>query len=241
MPVAPPQQQQQQQQQQQRQPAQNPLQPVYAPNAPYGQATYSNAPTALSNQQIGALSPQATIQQILAGFQPQARQSTAALNQTLAAAGIAGGGAQGAQQLLQGQLASSLAPTLASAIQNAQQNTLGAQEFGVSTGLQQSLANAGAANNMTGLNLQNTMATNFANQGAANTAGTNLAQMLQQGWQVPLEAYSGLQSSALGSAGSLAGQEAQNFPVYQQQQPWYSTLFQAAGAAAPYAEMAAGG
>ena len=151
------------------------------------------------------------------------------------------GGAQGAQQLLQGQLASSLAPTLASAIQNAQQNTLGAQEFGVSTGLQQSLANAGAANNMTGLNLQNTMATNFANQGAANTAGTNLAQMLQQGWQVPLEAYSGLQSSALGSAGSLAGQEAQNFPVYQQQQPWYSTLFQAAGAAAPYAEMAAGG
>ena len=89
-------------------PKPNPLQPSYLPKTPLGQATTGQATTGraatLSPQQINALGPQATIQQILAGFQPQARQATGALNNTLAAGGIVGGGAQGAQQDLQGQL-----------------------------------------------------------------------------------------------------------------------------------------
>lgn len=176
----------------------NPLQPSYAPAPPQGQATLSGA----------NVDPSATIQQILAGFMPQARQSTSALNNQLAAAGIVGGGAQDAQQQLQGQLASSLGPTLANAIQTSQ-----------GMGLQQSLANAAASNQMTGQNLQDWMQTNLFNAGASNQAGNTLAQMLQQGWSMPLQGMIGLESGGLGAAGGLAGQEAQNFAVPQSQSP----------------------
>ena len=152
------------------------------------------------------VSPQSTIQQILQGFQPQAQQSTSNLNSTLAAMGIVGGGAQQAQDALQGQLASSLAPTLAQAIQGSQ-----------GTQLNQAQTNAAAANQMTGLNLQDQMYTNFANQNAANNMQSQLANYIMQGWSEPLSAYTQLQTGGLGAAGSIASGAAQDYPVYQPQ------------------------
>lgn len=79
---------------------QNPLNPTYIPTGQFG--------------------PQQTLKQILAGFQPAARQQQGALNSSLAAAGIVGGGAQSADQLLSAQQSSAIAPALAQAIQGSQ-------------------------------------------------------------------------------------------------------------------------
>ena len=138
----------------------NPLQP-----------TYINA-----NQ----FNPQQTLKQILAGFQPAARQQQGALNSQLAAAGIVGGGAQSADQLLAAQQSSALAPSLASAIQGSQGMQLTADQ---------------------------------ANQQAANTQRSQLANYLMQAWQVPYQANAGLAQSALSGYSGLAGQEANNFAV----------------------------
>lgn len=174
----------------------NPLQPGYTAQAPQGQATMSTA----------NVSPQASIQQVLQGFQPQAQQSTSDLNSTLAAMGIVGGGAQQAQTMLQGQLASSLAPTLASVIQNSQ-----------GMGLQQSLANASANNQMTGLNIQDILGTNMYNTSAYNNAQSQLANYINQGWQLPYEANTQIQTGGLGAAGSISTGAAQDYPVTQPQ------------------------
>jgi hypothetical protein len=60
----------------------------------------------------------------------------------------------------------------------------------------------------------------LANAGFANQAGSQLAGYLQQGWQLPLQMFGQLQQQGLGTAGSLAGEEARNFPVYQQSPIW---------------------
>ena len=177
----------------------NPLQPTYAPAPPQGQATLSNI----------NLSPQQTIAQIMKGFMPAQRQATSSLNNTLASSGIVGGGAQGAQNLLQGQLSASLAPTLANAIQGSQ----GMQ-------LQQGLGNAGMSNQMTSQNLQDWMQTNLFNAGASNQAGSQLAQLLQGGWNTQAGGLASILGTGLGNSGQLAGQEAQNFPVYPNTSIW---------------------
>lgn len=204
---------------------QNPMQPFYMPNPTMGQATYGTA--AQSNANV---SPQAAIQQILTGFAPQAAQSTNALNNTLAAMGIVGGGATDAQTALQGQLAAALAPTLASSIQNSQ--GMGLQQALSNAGFQQQtgLANQQASNGMTSENLQNLISQQGYNTSAANQAQQNLAQALLGAWgqqfgafnQTNLAGLGGTQSllgQGLGNAGSLAGQEANNFPVYQSMWP----------------------
>src|SRR5215469_3222504 len=176
----------------------NPLQPSYAPAPPQGVAAMSGA----------NVSPQQSLQMILQGFQPQTQSANTALQNQLAAAGIQGGGAIDAQTALQRNLAAGLAPQLAQTVQGAQGMTL-----------QQSLANQAAQNQMTGTNLQDWMTTNLANQGASNQAGNTLAQMLQQGWGQGLGIFGQLESGGLGAAGGLAGQQAQNFPVYQNTSP----------------------
>lgn len=172
---------------------QNPMQPVYSPNPPYGQAAYTNI----------NLSPRHTLAEIMRGFRPVQRQATSALNNTLAASGIVGGGAQGAQQTLQGQLAASIAPTLAQAIQGSQGMELG-----------QAQGNAGAANQMTNTNLADWMQTNMFNSSAANQARQALAQMLMQGWQTQMGGLSSILGGGLAGSSALAGSEANNFPVY---------------------------
>lgn len=164
------------------------LQPSLVPQ--FGGA-HSGAQTSLGSGLMGSLSPDSTIAQILNGFGAEANHSTRALNDQLASMGVYGGGALGAQQSLQGQLAASLAPTLASAIQNSQANQLGAGEFNVGQGLQQSLANAGFAqqaglSNQSDLmaalmaNLSNQQQTGLANQGALNAANAQQAGLTQQ-------------------------------------------------------------
>lgn len=172
----------------------NPMQPIYAPAPPYGQAAFSNL----------NLSPQQTIQQILKGFMPAQRQATSALNNTLAAGGIVGGGAQGAQNLLQGQLSASLAPTLANAIQTSQGMQLG-----------QAQGNQQAQNSMTGQNLQDWMQTNMFNTQNANQSRDTFAQMLQNAWLTQAGGLQGILGQGLSAGGNLAGIGAQQFPIYQ--------------------------
>lgn len=172
------------------------IQPSYQPQAPTATPTTTNV----------NLSPQASIAQVLQGFQPQAQQSTSDLNSTMAAMGIVGGGAQQAQNLLQSNLASALAPTLAQVIQGSQ----GMQ-------LNQAQGNANAANTMTGLNVQDQLAVNSQNQNVANMMQSQLANYLMQGWSQPLSAYTELQSGGLGAAGNIASGAAQDYPVYQPQ------------------------
>jgi hypothetical protein len=174
----------------------NPMQPVYMPSPPQGVAATSNI----------NLSPNATIAKIMQGFLPQERQATNAMNNQLAAGGIVGGGAQGAQQLLQGQLSSSIAPTLANAIQGSQ-----------GMELQQALGNAGMTNSMNSQNLQDWMGTNQFNANAANDSRMALAQMLQNAWGTQAGGLSSILGQGLGGASGLAGSEANNFPVYQNQ------------------------
>lgn len=230
------------QQQRPPQPPSNPLQPTYqgAPtwlNPSYTSGAQSSYNTNLPAGAIAALSPQATIQQILQGFAPQSAQATTALNNSLAASGIVGGPAATAQSELQGQLAASLAPTLANAIQTSQGNVLGAQEFQSGQGLQQALANAqlgeqtglanqSAANQMGEFNVGNQIGANQFNATQANQAGSQLAQMLYGGWGQQLGDFAGLNSQELGgllgleqgglsNLGELAYGAENNFPVMQ--------------------------
>lgn len=232
-------------QQQQQQSQYNPLQPFYQSqpswlNPSYAQGAQSgyntNLPSWLSGPN-GFLGPQQTIQQILQGFAPQAAQSTDALNNSLAAAGIVGGPALTAQSELQGQLASSLAPTLAQAIQGSQANVLGAQEFQSGQGLQQALQNAqlaeqtglanqGAANQIGMFDVGNQIGANQFNAQAGNTAGSQLANLLYGGWGQELGQFGnlnsqmlqnmfGLENTGLGGLMELGYGASQNFPVQQ--------------------------
>jgi hypothetical protein len=227
----------------------NPSQPFYQsqpswlnPSYTSGSQSYYN--TNLPQGAIAALSPQSTIQQILAGFAPQAAQSTDALNNSLAAAGIVGGPANVAQTELQGQLAGSLAPTLAQAIQGSQQNVLGAQEFQSGQGLQQALANAqlgeqtGLANQAAGnqigeFDIGNQIGANQFNANAANSMQSQLAQMLYGGWGQELGQFGNLNSQELQDMAGLYGEglggmqqlgygAMENYPVQQMGDSWSS-------------------
>ena len=209
----------------------NPLQPSYqsAPtwlNPSYAAGSSSNYNTNLPPGAIQALSPQATIQQILAGLAPQAAQATTNLNNTLAASGMSGGPANVAQTELQGQLQGSIAPAIAQAIQGAQQNVLGAQEFQSGQGLQQALANAGLgeqtslansqlANQLGEFNVGNQIGANQFNASAANNAGSQLAQMLFGGWGQELGQYGNILDEGLSGMGNIAYGAGENFPVQQ--------------------------
>lgn len=217
----------------------NPLQPFYMQNPPMGQATMFGG-AQLPDWMQSFLSPNSTIQQILQGFAPQAQQATRSLNDTLAAGGISGGPAAGLQTQLQGQLASSLAPTLANAIQGSQGNELQAALANAGFTQQAGMANMGAANQMTGMNINNIMQQMMANTGYANQGQNELAQALMNAYGMNFNAFNNLNNAGLqgamnlgsqnlANAGSLANQEANNFPVYQSMWP---SLLGAAGQAA---------
>lgn len=54
-----------------------------------------------------------------------------------------------------------------------------------------------------------------ANQQAANTAKSQLANYLMQAWQIPYQTTAGISEAGLSGFSGLAGEEAQNFPVSQ--------------------------
>ncbi len=169
---------------------QNPNQPTSTQN-PYGNAGSNyQQPSYVDMSQF---SPNATIQQILTGFAPQAQNSENQLNQTLADFGVNGGQAVGAMSQLQGQLAGALGPTLANAIQGSQGMQLQGGEF-----------NSGAYNNQQ----QDIMNAMFGiiggGQGAGNQNANNYGSTIttqQSPWESIFQA---LQGGAQDVNGALA-------------------------------------
>lgn len=205
----------------------NPLQPTYLQTPPQGVATLSGVNTNPQAVLSGVdTSPQAIIAQILQGFAPQAAQAQTGLNQQLAAAGLSGGPALSAQADLSTALAQALAPQLAQATEFGQGQTLqqslansGAINnmtgLGLGATLQQSLANAGAMNGMTNQNLRDIIGQQTFNAGAATNAGQDLASMLQQQWLAQLGAFNGVNSMGQSGLNGIASQEAGNFQIPQ--------------------------
>jgi hypothetical protein len=155
------------------------LQPNYAPAPP--------------NAASATIDPTAQIQQILAAYQPAAQQSTMNLNNSLAAAGITGGGTVGAQDQLQGQLAASLAPTLGSAIGDA--NT----------------SNQSAENNTNQYNISNAINAENGNVSTANNFEQFLASLQNSDWSQLLGSYTGLQQSGLSGQQGINQASTQNY------------------------------
>lgn len=75
-----------------------------------------------------------------------------------------------------------------------------------------------------------TLEQSLANMQAANQSKSALAQMLYGGWGQGLSQFGALNQAGLGTAGSLAGQEANNYQVYQQN-PIFGQMLGAAGMA----------
>lgn len=199
-----------------------PLQPAYA-QVPQGQVTYANDQFATD--------PRFAVSQILQGFAPQAARATGALNDQLAAMGVSGGGAVDAQTGLQSQLAGALAPALGQAYSQYAGNSLA-----------QTLQNAAAANQMTGMNVGNTLQGNEFNAGSYNSMQALLAQLLEEEYGIQAGAQTGLTEAGLsgqtginqgflGNAGGLAQQRAGNFPIYKA--PDFSSLGAQLGSVAP--------
>jgi hypothetical protein len=132
----------------------------------------------LSPGLTNSLGAGSTIQQLLAGLQPQAQNASNQLTQTLADYGVGGGQAVGAQDQLQSQLMASIAPSIASAIQNSQANQLGAGEF--NSGAQNTNTNAlnSIFGSTLGQNANNLQSTNQFNAGQLNTSAQNNANAM---------------------------------------------------------------
>jgi hypothetical protein len=164
----------------------NPNQPTATQN-PYGNSGSNyQQPTYVDPSQF---SPNATIQQIMAGFAPQAQSSENNLNQTLADFGINGGQAVGAMSQLQSQLAGALGPTLANAIQGSQGMQLGAGEFNANAYNNQQSSIFNAINSMIG-----------GGQGAGNQNANQYGSTVTQTPSI----WSTI-TQGLGTAGQAAG------------------------------------
>lgn len=190
-----------------------------SPAATYGGAQLGS--TALLNpSQISSivsgnspdLSANATIQQILQGFQPEQQQQQAALNQQLAASGLSGGPAVAAQNQLNTQLTQALAPTIASAIQNSQANQLNQGQFASNALIQALTGNVGAVNTAQQQQAQLNQQAGLANQSAINSGNQLQANLLQQAGlanQSAVNSGNQLQAQLLQQAG-LANADAAN-------------------------------
>jgi hypothetical protein len=168
----------------------SPLQPAYIPTPPTAQATtYQNA-----------YNPQTATNELNSAASVGDTQQDQALMSMLAAQGISPGSsaAQGAMQNLGNQQTAALAPSL-----------VNAQEYGAGLNEQSGLANMGAMNSMTLQNLQDLMQSQEYNASAYNSAGSQEAGYQNQDWQSLLGAFSGINQGGLATAGSLAGDQAE--------------------------------
>jgi len=205
-------------------PTANPLQPSYLPTPPTAlPTTYQNPydPSTATSELTQA-----------AGVQDQQQQQN--LMSMLAAQGISPGSsaAQAAGQNLSTTQNAALDPSL-----------VNAQEYGAGLNEQSGLSNAGAGNTMTLQNLQDLLQQQEFNSSAFNSAGTTSAELGNNDWLAELQGQLGLQGEGLGTAGSLAGDQAN------QQVPLDPSLFSditqgvgaAASAAAPFLAASGGG
>lgn len=137
------------------------------------------------------LDPQQAINQILAGFAPQAASANRNYMDTMALSGLSGGPVQSGEQQLQGQLAAGLAPSLAGAIQNSQSNELSQSQGNQNAWNQQGMFNAGEG----------------------TSAGSQLAQMLYGGWGQQLGGIEGILGQGQSGMNNIAGNQANNFGI----------------------------
>jgi hypothetical protein len=139
-----------------------------------------NQVSGIANSGTPNLSSNATIQQLLSGFQPQITEQNGQLAQQLAQFGLSGGPAIAAQNNLSVQQGQAEAPAIAQAIQNSQANQLNQSQFGSTAQLNALNANQGAVNtqnqNQATLNQQ----AGLANQSATNSQSQLAAQLAQQ-------------------------------------------------------------
>lgn len=135
------------------------------------------------------------------------------------------------QMILQGFAPQAQSSTNALNNQLAAMGIQGGGALDAQTALQRQLASGiapslgQAVQSAQGMGLQQAL----ANAGFANQAGSELAQMLYGGWGQGLQQFGALNQQGLGTAGSLAGQEANNYQVYQPNPIW-GTLGQMGGA-----------
>jgi len=211
----------------------SPLQPSYLPTPPQAQATTYN-PASYSN----SYDPATATSELNAAAGVQDQQQNQNLMSMLAAQGISPGSsaAQAAAQNLGATQTAALAPSLVSAQQYGaglnEQSGLANQSALNSAGSQ----NASASNTDTLQNLQNLLQSQEFDASAFNNAGSQSAGYANQDWLAQLQAQLGIQGQGLSTAGSLAGDQAQ------QQVPLNPSLFSqissgiggAAQAAAPF-------
>jgi hypothetical protein len=207
------------------------------------------------------LSSNATIQQLLQGFQPQITQQNGQLANQLAQFGLSGGPAVAAQNNLDVQQTQAEAPAIASAIQNSQSNQMNQGQFNSNALLNALSGNQSATNSGNQLQAQLNQQTGLANQDASNTANTanvgannstlaantsaqNAAQQaylnqLQSQWLDQFSAFNSINNAGLGAQNSIAVQGQQNFGTPSTADP-YSGLGSALGSVySPTAKTAA--
>jgi hypothetical protein len=204
----------------------------------------------IANSNTPDLSSNATIQQILQGYQPAITQQNSQLANQLAQFGLSGGPAIASQNQLNTQQTQAEAPAIAQAIQNSQANQLNQSQFGATAGLNALNANQSATNSGNQLQAQLNQQTGLANQDASNTANTanvgatnstlasntsaqNAAQQaylnqLQSQWLDQFSAFNSINDAGLGAQNNIAVQGAQNFGTPSTSDP-YSGLGSALG------------
>jgi hypothetical protein len=187
----------------------------------------------IANSGTPDLSSNATIQQLLSGFQPQVTEQNGQLAQQLAQFGLSGGPAVAAQNNLDVQQTQAEAPSIASAIQNSQSNQLNQAQYGSTAQLNALNANQSATNATNQAQASLNQQTGLANQDAANTANTanvgavnattaadaatqNAAQsaylqQMQQQWLDQFSAANTINDAGLSAQNNIAVQGAENF------------------------------
>ena len=187
----------------------------------------------IANSGTPDLSSNATIQQLLSGFQPQVTEQNGQLAQQLAQFGLSGGPAVAAQNNLDVQQTQAEAPSIASAIQNSQSNQLNQSQFGANAQLnalnanqtatntanqaqaslnqQTGLANQDASNTANTANVGATNSTLAANTSAQNAAQQAYLQQLQSQWLDQFSAYNSINDAGLGAQNEIAVSGAQDF------------------------------
>jgi hypothetical protein len=200
--------------------AANPLQPTYT-STPTGAATTYNPVGYNATTVANPYDPTQATDELTQAAQGQDQTQNKALASMLAAQGISPGSsaAQAAEQNLATTQAQALDPSLASAQQYAgglnlqallaNQSALDtAGQFGAGAANTAGATNAASSNQMTLQNLLDTISTGQFNANAANTAGVDAAQLANNDWLAQLQGELGLQGQGLSTAGSLAGQQA---------------------------------
>jgi hypothetical protein len=173
------------------------------------------------------LSTNATIQQLLAGFQPEITSQNGQLANQLAQFGLSGGPAVAAQNNLDVRQTQAEAPSIASAIQNSQANQMNQGQFNSNALIQALTGNAGAINSQNLIQAQMNQQAGLSNQSAINSQSQLGAQLRQQAGLANMDASNTANTANVGAynstleANTAAKNAAQQAYLQQLQSQWY--------------------